>query len=140
MRFFLDTNILIFLWTKKVDELSNDITSLLKDYSNTLLTSSVCVAELIHLCQIGKVSSRKSEYKSPEDVKRWLQDAGITIVYITELNLDTYARLPMHADHRDPMDRLIIAQAISDRIPLVSSDHKFRLYESDGLAFVFNQR
>ena len=43
-------------------------------------------------------------------------------------------------DHRDPNDRLVIAQAISDKTALISSDHKFSLYEKNGLDFVFNER
>ena len=39
-----------------------------------------------------------------------------------------------------PNDRLIIAQAISDKIALVSSDRKFYMYEKYGLEFVFNRR
>jgi PIN domain nuclease of toxin-antitoxin system len=35
---------------------------------------------------------------------------------------------------------VIIAQAISDKIPLISSDQKFKLYTSQGLDFVFNKR
>ena len=43
-------------------------------------------------------------------------------------------------DHRDPNDRLIIAQAISDRATLISSDRKFDRYERYGLQFMFNKR
>ncbi len=35
---------------------------------------------------------------------------------------------------------MIIAQAISDKIPLVSSDHKFGRYVKFGLDFIFNER
>ena len=37
-------------------------------------------------------------------------------------------------------DRIIIAQAITDRVHLVSSDHKFAQYENQGLKFIFNKR
>ncbi len=46
----------------------------------------------------------------------------------------------MFDDHRDPNDRLIVAQAISDRVPLISSDRKFERYRNYGLDFMFNER
>ncbi|OAV63386.1 hypothetical protein Barb6_03775 [Bacteroidales bacterium Barb6] len=37
-------------------------------------------------------------------------------------------------------DHAIIAQAISDKIPLISSDTKFQYYTGQGLDFIFNKR
>jgi len=37
-------------------------------------------------------------------------------------------------------DHLIISQAISDKIPVISSDYKFKEYIEQGLDFVFNKR
>lgn len=59
---------------------------------------------------------------------------------LTERHLDTLAALPLYDDHHDPNDRLIIAQAIADRVPLVSSDQKFARYVRHGLDFIFNER
>ena len=39
-----------------------------------------------------------------------------------------------------PFDHMIIAQSISDKIPIISSDSKFPFYENQGLQFVFNKR
>lgn len=133
MKLLLDTNIVAFLLFNK-DELHADVVNLLNDYSNTLYTSSVCVHELIHLCQIGKVKA------APEAVIREVGDAGVSIVPAGERHLTTLASLPLYDDHRDPNDRLIIAQAIADRIPLVSSDRKFAKYGRHGLEFIFNER
>jgi PIN domain nuclease of toxin-antitoxin system len=65
---------------------------------------------------------------------------GIEVIPVTVKNLKEYAKLPMLGDHRDPNDRLIIAQAISDRVPLISSDRKFAQYARYGLDFIFNER
>ena len=43
-------------------------------------------------------------------------------------------------DHRDPFDRMIIAQAISDKATLVSSDLKFQWYSKYGLHTILNER
>lgn len=52
--------------------------------------------------------------------------AGIKIVAPTEKSLQAFSELPLLGDHHAPYDRLIVAQAISDRTPVVSSDHKFK--------------
>lgn len=141
MRLYLDTNILYFLIQEK-GEISNDVRRLVTDYCNTLYTCTVCVQELIHLCQIGKIRiGKKSDIiQQPNDVFHLLEECGINIVPITNKHLLEYANLPLWKEHPDPNDRLIIAQAMSDKVCLVSSDHKFKHYESYGLNFFFNKR
>ncbi|MCL2728032.1 MAG: hypothetical protein FWD56_06590 [Bacteroidales bacterium] len=51
-----------------------------------------------------------------------------------------YAALETVAGHRDPNDHIIIAQAISDKIPIISSDRMFKQYIKQGLEFVYNRR
>lgn len=141
MRLYLDTNILAFLITGQKDELCRNVSDEQSDYSNTILTSSICVQELIHLHQIGKLSfKKKTEPVSQSGILAWLDEIGIGVVLANKKHLQQYSELPAVKDHRDPNDRLIIAQAISDRIPLISSDHKFIEYERFGLKFVFNER
>lgn len=141
MRLYLDTNILAFLLLGNYDDISSDVLALFRDEETINLTSVVCVDELIHLCQIGKIPiSKRSPIKSPTDVTSWLESIGVQIVEVERKHLDEVASLFLYEDHRDPNDRLIIAQAISDRIPLVSSDRKFERYEKFGLGFIFNER
>jgi len=51
-----------------------------------------------------------------------------------------YAELAIASGHKDPNDHIIIAQAISDKIPIISSDQKFKEYVNQGLEFIFNRR
>ena len=133
MRLSLDTNILVFFLYDQ-DELCSDVKEILFDYSNTLFTSSICVHELIHLCQIGKIG------KDSNQILALMNDIGIKIEPVTQKHLSALTSLPLMGDHRDPNDRMIIAQAIVDRITLVSSDRKFSRYEKFGLNFIFNER
>lgn len=137
MRYLLDTNILVFFFTAPA-ELHRDIRYIIDDYESQLYTSSVCVQELIHLIQIGKVQHKC--FKKIEDIFMYMQQAGIHIAPITEKHLREYANLPLDLDHRDPMDRLIVAQAISDKISLISSDHNFERYRKVQLKFIHNKR
>jgi PIN domain nuclease of toxin-antitoxin system len=54
--------------------------------------------------------------------------------------LSKYVELSLSAGHRDMNDHAIISQAISDKIPLISSDMKFHDYTKQGLNFVYNKR
>lgn len=81
-----------------------------------------------------------SSLKSAVDILPWLQSRCIKIEPITEKHLAAYASLPMLRDHRDPFDRLIIAQAMADKSTLVTSDTKMPLYMKYGLKLVLNVR
>ncbi|MDD6867694.1 MAG: type II toxin-antitoxin system VapC family toxin [Prevotella sp.] len=134
-RYYLDTNILVFLLEKRSDEISKEVGELIMDYENLLFTSTVCVHELIHLSQIGKLHiKRKGKNADISEFSQWLDEMSIKIVPVTVQNLQTYSTLPLFDEHRDPNDRLIIAQAISDKIALVSSDRKFDMYEKYGVS------
>lgn len=141
MKLYLDTNILYFLIQER-DEISNDVMSELTDYGNTLYTSSICVQELIHLCQTEKIRIGKKAdiLQKPTDIFDLLEQMDIQIVAVTPKHLQVFANLSLWNEHADPNDRLIIAQAICDKVCLVSSDHKFKHYEQYGLNFLFNKR
>lgn len=126
---------------REPDELSRDVVAILMDYENAFRTSTVCVHELIHLYQIGKVPlKRNGKDVDINNFSEWLQDMGIDIVPVSVKHLQKLSTLPLMEDHRDPNDRLIIAQAITDKITLISSDRKFDKYVKYGLDFVFNKR
>ena len=60
--------------------------------------------------------------------------------HVTEEHLQTMARLDNVGGHNDAKDRLIIAQAITEKLPLISSDRYFKQYVKMGLNFIPNYR
>lgn len=141
MRYYLDTNILAFLITGQRDEIHPDVREIIFDYGNRVMTSTVCVQELIHLCQTDKLAFQRGiSHTATNEVIGWLDEMGIEVVTANKRHLQCFSELVFFDDHRDPNDRLIIAQAISDRIPLVSSDRKFHKYARYGLDFIYNER
>jgi PIN domain nuclease of toxin-antitoxin system len=114
------------------------VSSILEDYSNIFYTSAIAVKELIHLHKTGDINYRC--YKTAKDLLTAIKDADIKIKPLEERHLFKYTELETVAGHKDPNDHIIIAQAISDKIPLISSDHKFNFYVPQGLEFVFNKR
>jgi len=58
-----------------------------------------------------------------------VQSRELDLLDICLPHLSSYAQLPLH--HRDPFDRLIIAQAQVDRLPVLTADKRFPLYKID---------
>lgn len=48
-RYYLDTNILVFLLEKRSDEISKEVGELIMDYENLLFTSTICVHESVSM-------------------------------------------------------------------------------------------
>ncbi|MDR3365412.1 MAG: PIN domain-containing protein, partial [Prevotellaceae bacterium] len=61
------------------------------------------------------------------------------ILPVKREHLLTYARLTALANHNDPNDHIIISQAITEKMTLISSDRKFEPYEKQNLDFIFNE-
>jgi len=140
MRYYLDTNILAFiLFDKRLENnCDKNVCNILSDYENIFYISSIAIRELIKLYNDGEWEYVK--YKSIDNIFTLLDEYNIEIKPFTKQHVIKYGKLSLCADHKDPNDHMIIAQAISDRIPIISSDRKFKLYESQGLQFVFNKR
>ncbi|KAA6301699.1 MAG: hypothetical protein EZS26_002164 [Candidatus Ordinivivax streblomastigis] len=138
MRYYLDTNVLIFFLLDN-DQLSTDVFEIINDYSNSFYVSSIVVKEIIHLHKRGII--KESRFKTANDILSAIKKAGIEIKPLNEYHLIKYAEMiiPVH-EHNDPNDHVIIAQAISDQMPIVSSDHQFKHYTHQGLNFIFNKR
>jgi PIN domain nuclease of toxin-antitoxin system len=138
MRYYLDTNILVFVLSRSKDNLDTRIEDIIFDFSNILYTSSIAANELILLYKIGKIELINC--KSARDVLSKIEKSGIKIVYYNQYHLLKYSSLELADGHKDMNDHAIIAQAISDKIPLISSDHAFKHYQNQGLQLVFNKR
>ncbi|MCL2728051.1 MAG: PIN domain-containing protein [Bacteroidales bacterium] len=126
------------LWKKMHSQLSLEVQRIIDDYSNFFYVSSVAVKELIHACKTGNI--REVNAKSVNELFDDIEKLGIEIVPMNKRHLLQYAALEAVEGHKDPNDHIIIAQAISDKIPIISSDRMFKAYTSQGLGFVFNRR
>ena len=137
MQYYLDTNILIFALFDQ-DSLTSQVSSIVFESSDGLLASSLVVNELIHLYKTKQLGRRKC--KSIREVFEKIDELGVQIIPLNRKHLEICANLYIAEGHNDPIDHAIIAQAICDRKPLISSDHKFADYKNQKLNFVFNKR
>ena len=125
-RLYLDTNILVYMGTNDRDSLSEEVFRLIYGCETILYTSTECVKELIYNLLIGKIPINKKDKNAltPFNVFEWLESQNIKVVPVDKQHLKKFAELPLYDDHKDPGDRIIIAQAIADKVSLVSSDRK----------------
>jgi PIN domain nuclease of toxin-antitoxin system len=118
----LDTHALI--WA--VDDptrLSPAAVVTLQDPANELLVSAATVWEVAIKVGVGKLTL-SGPYR-PWMIKA-LTDLGAAVLPITVEYADVQAGLPFH--HRDPFDRLLVAQALVETVPVVSGDAQFDAY------------
>jgi len=137
MRYFIDTNIFLFL-CHTPDELGSEIEALFDDYENSFIISSESIREIIMLLKDDRVQMKG--WHSYADIRASLDKHGIEIRCVAEAHLKTLYRLCPAPRHSDPADLMIIAQAITEGVPLISSDTKFPLYVRQGLNAVLNKR
>lgn len=120
-RFLLDTHTVIWLLE---DESLIPQTTLdhLKSKSNPLLVSIVSFWEMAIKVSTGKLGLAQSI----EAMEATLKQQGGRILPVTMPHLLPIQTLPFH--HRDPFDRLLIAQAMTENLTLISRDPKFSSY------------
>ncbi len=122
MKYLLDTHRL--LWFLSGDEqLSAPARQLIENESNEMFISVASLWEIAI-----KVSLRKLHLGQPFEklFPFQLEQNSIEILDISLTHLSTLSRLPFH--HRDPFDRLIIAQSFVENLPIIGVDGLFDAY------------
>ena len=136
MRYLIDTNIFTKI-VKDSDLLSDNVKEIIENYENIIYVSSESIKEFIHLVQNEKIVLRKGI--SVSNVFDYVESAlGFNVKYVAKEHLQTFAKLDLVEGHNDPSDRLIISQALTEKMPLISSDTKFPKYRKLGLDLIFN--
>ena len=122
MKLLLDTH--TFLWFVAGDtQLSPTARRKIEDLGNERYLSIASIWEMSIKHGIGKLPlSQPIEHFIPTQ----LQTNRIDILPITQEHAFQAGQLPMH--HRDPFDRMLIAQSLIEAIPLVSADTSFTAY------------
>lgn len=139
MRYLIDTCIFTHMAIEP-DRLSADVASILEDYDNTICISVESERELIVSFNNGELVS--TQWDTARDMIDSIRNKYfIQVLPLTEECMKTYSELRLNAakKHKDPSDHVIISQAITMHLPLISSDQKFDYYRDQGLDFIFNR-
>jgi PIN domain nuclease of toxin-antitoxin system len=122
MNLLLDTH--VFLWlNQQPEKLSANVLALCEDSKNTLYLSHVSPWEIQIKSKLGKLS-----LQSPlqEMIATQQRDNGLKLLPITLQHI--YALADLENYHQDPFDRLLIAQATVESMPLITVDNKIMRY------------
>ena len=118
MKILLDTH--IFLWMLTSPERLNDKRRYeLETPANEVFLSAMSIAELMNKHTIGKIHVEFDPLEMAKQMR-------IEILSFSGDHAMLLGKMPLH--HKDPFDRMIIAQAIVNRLPLMSDDPKFPAY------------
>ena len=122
MNGLLDTN--NFIWSDgKQSLLSPQVRAFIEDRRNRLFLSIASVWEMQIKVQIGKLAFQNS---LPEVIREQQEKNGIEILPVTLAHVYALSELP--SPHRDPFDRIIIAQARVENLIVLSADEIFSQY------------
>ena len=135
-RLLLDTCIVVDMLIN-YNRLDRSVAELIEDYSCTRCASFETLRELVVLFNNKKIRSK--QWKTAKDVINTVTvDLDIQILPLRKDVADTYAGLVLNEalNHYDPSDHIIISQAITEKIPLISSDLKFPFYREQGLNLI----
>jgi PIN domain nuclease of toxin-antitoxin system len=122
MRYLLDTH--VFKWLdNESSKISSRAHALMADRNNQLVLSLVSVWEIQIKVQLGKMNLRTQLSAVVEDQQRINQIELLPVSLEHILFLDN---LPLH--HRDPFDRILVAQAVSEGLTLITRDSHIEQY------------
>jgi PIN domain nuclease of toxin-antitoxin system len=117
VRLLLDTHVV--LWQLAGErELSREVRQAIEG-ADDLLFSVVSFAEIGAKAAIGKLDV-------PDGLDQHVRASGLRVLGLSPVHGLAVAGLPLH--HRDPFDRLLIAQAITERLTVVTADRRFDAY------------
>lgn len=122
MRCLLDTH--TYLWSVSDSaNLSSTARGVIRDIGNEPLLSIASLWEIAIKLSVGKLDLDVTFLEIAVEIPTKLRLGSLPI---TPLHLDIIARLPLH--HRDPFDRLLVAQCLAEQMAIVSIDTAFDDY------------
>jgi PIN domain nuclease of toxin-antitoxin system len=121
MSYLLDSHVLLW-WLEDSARINTVIRKTIADPEVPVLVSAATVWEIGIKQALGKL-------QAPESVIDLLQDEGFEELPITAKHAAAAASLP--ALHRDPFDRMLVAQARLDKLILVTHDEVIQAYDVD---------
>ena len=118
-RYLLDTH--AFIWLVMGDRrLSAEIIELVESFANDTYVSAANIWEISIKQGIGKLPPLS------RDAEKVIDETGLIRLDISTRHAQLAGRLPLL--HRDPFDRMLIAQAQAEGLEIVTSDEKFQAY------------
>ena len=122
MNILLDTHVLWWLLNGS-DKIPTAVANKILSGQNTIFISVASVWEVAIKMSIGKLDFNGGI----DGFINALEDENFTLLEISKEHIKTVASLPLI--HRDPFDRMLIAQAMSENIPIMTTDSEIQKYD-----------
>ena len=119
MRLLLDTHVLLW-WLADDTRLCESARSLIGNGRNEAFVSAASVWEVAIKRALGKI-------EAPGGLAATIEAEGLTPLPVTFAHAERAGMLPLH--HRDPFDRMLIAQAQCDDLTLITADRNIPRYD-----------
>lgn len=130
MTYLVDTMTFVRAFADGLDALPRRVRNLLRDPKQDFLLSTVSLSEIAIKTAIGKLNF------SFEHVAKGMADLRFTLLAYKERHVQALFSLPWFADHRDPFDRMLIAVAVAQELPIIGGDKHFSRYR--GIKVIWN--
>jgi len=133
MIYLLDTH--TFIWSVlQSDNLSKNSKEIISDKNNEICVSTVSFWEISLKTQIKKYAF---ENINISDLPQYARNMDFTIIDMQENETITFHNLPLKKNHKDPFDRMLIWQAITKDMTIISKDELFEQYKKNGLKLIW---
>ena len=119
MRLLLDTHAILW-WVTDDPRLSRIAKAAISEPENELFASAAAAYEIVYKQGLGRL------HPLPDNLSRQLQREGIVVLPISLDHAVTAASLP--GPHRDPWDRIMMAQAQAEGLTVITVDRVFSQY------------
>ena len=120
MRVLLDTQIFLFLSQQGIEGVSSRARKVVQDEDSELLLSAVSITELAVKASISNLAI------TAPDLSKAAEDLRLTLIPFEARHAIRMFGLSLH--HRDPFDRMLVATALSEGVPMITSDEQLKRY------------
>jgi PIN domain nuclease of toxin-antitoxin system len=135
MKYLIDTH--IFLWSLfSPQKIPKPIVPIIKKSENSIFVSCVTFWEISIKYSLNKL---ELEAILPDELPNFAKRMNFEILNITAEDAASFYRLP-RTSHKDPFDRMIIWQAIREKMIFLSKDSKIPAYQKFGLNLLDHTR
>lgn len=121
MRYLVDSH--IFLWWLNGDKkLKNPLKKIIENKENQITVSVISGIEI-------SIKARTGNVKLKTTINRMFEVSGFEVLDVNLSHVLELDKLPLHKDHKDPFDRILISQSRVEKLTFITTDEKIWKYD-----------